>query len=233
MSDGTPSDLVVGVAQGLAAVRARIAAACVAAGRPPGSVELVAVSKTQPVEAVRAAYAAGQRVFGENYVQELVAKAAACADLADVRWHFIGHLQRNKARDVVRVGATVESVDSARLAAALGERAGAEGCRLDLFVQVNVAAEPQKSGCAVAELPGVIEAVRAQPALRLCGLMTVPPADVDPRAVFDALAALAAAHGTAGLSMGMSGDLEAAIAAGATHVRVGTAIFGARRPPSR
>jgi pyridoxal phosphate enzyme (YggS family) len=218
------------VAHGLAVVRARIAAACVAAGRDPGSVELVAVSKTQPVEAVRAAYAAGQRVFGENYVQELVAKAAACADLADVRWHFIGHLQRNKVRDVVRVGATVEAVDSARLAAALGERAGAEGRILDLFVQVNVAAEPQKSGCAVTDLPAVIEAVRAQPALRLRGLMTVPPADVDPRPVFDALAALAAAHDVAGLSMGMSGDLEAAIAAGATHVRVGTAIFGARRP---
>ena len=233
MSDGTPNDLVVDVAQGLAAVRARIDAACIAAERAPGSVELVAVSKTQPVEAVRAAYAAGQRVFGENYVQELVAKAAACADLADVRWHFIGHLQRNKAKEVARVGATVESVDSARLAAALGERAGVEQRVLDVFAQVNVAAEPQKSGCAVAELPEVLEVVRAQPGLRLRGLMTVPPADVDPRPVFEALAALAAAHGTAGLSMGMSGDLEAAIAAGATHVRVGTAIFGARRSPPR
>jgi pyridoxal phosphate enzyme (YggS family) len=233
MSSDEAGGLEADLAQSLATVRARIEAACAAAGRAPGSVELVAVSKTQPVEAVRAAYAAGQRVFGENYVQELVAKAAACADLADLRWHFIGHLQRNKARDVVRVGATTESVDSARLASALAERAAADGRVIDVFVQVNVAVEPQKSGCAVAELPALIDAIRAMPALRLRGLMTVPPADTDPRPVFDALAALAAVHGVSGLSMGMSGDLEAAIAAGATHVRVGTAIFGARRPLGR
>lgn len=233
MTDTERRALEAEVARGLAAVRARIEAACVSAGRAAGTVELVAVSKTQPVEVVRAAYAAGQRVFGENYVQELVGKAAACADLADLRWHFVGHLQRNKARDVVRAGATVESVDSARLAAALGERAGVEGRIVDVFVQVNVAGERQKSGCELAELPVVLEAVRAQQALRLRGLMTVPPAEVDPRPVFDALASLAAAHGTTGLSMGMSGDLEAAVAAGATHVRVGTAIFGARRPQPR
>ena len=220
--------LVATLAASLATVRARIGAACVACGRDPASVELVAVSKTQPVEAVRAAYDAGQRVFGENYVQELVTKGAACTDLEGLRWHFIGHLQRNKAKEIVRVGATVETIDSARLATSLAERAASDGAVLDAFIQVNVAAEPQKSGCTMAELGDVVAAVRALPALRLRGLMTVPPAEGDPRPWFAALRALAAQHHVDALSMGMSADLETAIAEGATHVRVGTAIFGAR-----
>jgi len=220
--------LTASLAPSLAAVRARISAACLACGRDPASVELVAVSKTQPVEAVRAAYATGQRVFGENYVQELATKGAACADLEGLRWHFIGRLQRNKVKEIVRVGATIETLDSARLATSLAERAANEGAVLDAFIQVNVAAEAQKSGCTPAELGDVVAAVRALPALRLRGLMTVPPAEGDPRPWFASLRALAAHHGVAALSMGMSGDLESAIAEGATHVRVGTAIFGAR-----
>jgi pyridoxal phosphate enzyme (YggS family) len=221
-------ELVAELARTLAAVRARITDACALCGRDPASVELVAVSKLQPVEVVRAAYAAGQRVFGENYVQELVAKADACADLTDLRWHFIGHLQRNKAKDVVRARATVETIDSIKLAEAVAERAAREGRVLDVFLQVNVAGETQKSGCAPAELLAVIEGVRAQGALRLRGLMTVPPAEGDPRPWFAQLRSLAQQHGLASLSMGMSADLETAIAEGATHVRVGTAIFGSR-----
>lgn len=220
--------LVAELARTLAEVRARIAAACAPSGRDPATVELVAVSKLQSQEAVRAAYAAGQRVFGENYVQELLTKAEACVDLVDLRWHFIGHLQRNKAKEVVRAGATVETVDSVKLAEALAERAAREGRVLDVFLQVNVAAEPQKSGCAPAEVGAVLAAVRAQGALRPRGLMTVPPAEGDPRPWFALLRELAREHGLHALSMGMSADLEAAIAEGATHVRVGTAIFGGR-----
>ena len=228
MSSAPDPALVADLAGTLAAVRARIDAACAQAGRDAASVELVAVSKTMPLAAVRAAYAAGQRVFGENYVQELVAKADACADLADLRWHFIGHLQRNKAKDVVHTGATVETVDSARLAEALAERATREGRVLEVFVQVNVAAEPQKGGCAPGALGSIVDAVRALGALRLRGLMTVPPVEGDPRPWFAQLRALARPHGLTSLSMGMSADLEAAIAEGATQVRVGTAIFGGR-----
>jgi pyridoxal phosphate enzyme (YggS family) len=217
------------VVAGIAAVRARIARACAACGRDPGDVELVAVSKTHEPEAVRAAYEAGQRVFGENYVRELVDKAAALADLPGLRWHFIGHLQRNKVRDVIDAGAVVETVDSARLATALHERAARLGAgAVDVWVQVNVAREPQKSGCAPEEAEALVDAVRALPALRLRGLMTVPPAEGDPRPWFAALRALRDRVGVSGLSMGMSADLEAAIAEGTTLVRVGTAIFGER-----
>jgi len=219
------------VATNLARVRARIAEACRAAGRAAEEVTLVAVSKRHPPEAVLAAHAAGQRVFGENYVQELVQKADALADRGDLRWHFIGHLQRNKVKEIVRVGAAVETVDSARLAEALGHRASEAGVSLPVWIQVNVAGESQKSGCAPDELADVVEAVRAESALRLSGLMTVPPYDDDPEASrpwFRKLRELAGAHGVSGLSMGMSGDLEVAVAEGATVVRVGTAIFGPR-----
>ena len=135
-----------GIAQRLADVRARIAAACASAGRDPRTVELVAVSKTHPADAVRAAYDAGQRVFGENYVQELAEKSEALADLKDLRWHFIGHLQRNKAKDVVPIATCIETVDSAKLADAIAKRASDRGERMALMLQVNVAREPQKSG---------------------------------------------------------------------------------------
>jgi len=217
----------VSIAGGLATVRARIARACEAAGRDPASVQLVAVSKTKRAEDVRAAYDAGQRLFGENYVQELHEKAGALAGLDGLRWHFIGHLQRNKAKEVVEVASCIETVDSARLADAIAKRVPA-GARLDLMLQVNVAREPQKSGCMPEELAALIAHVRGLDTLALRGLMTVPPADVDPRPHFRALRALAAEHGLTELSMGMSADLEDAIAEGATIVRVGTAIFGSR-----
>jgi PLP dependent protein len=241
----------VSIEDRLHAVRAQIAATAERCGRRAESIRLVAVSKTKPAEDIRAAYAAGQRDFGENYVQEMVAKADALADLPDLRLHFIGHLQRNKAKLAARVASAVHTVDSERLAAELGKRAAetavapgrvftpagavANG-RLAVLVEVNVGGEAQKSGCAPGELGAVLAAIEAEPALRLAGLMTVPPYTDDAagaRPFFDALARLRDAHGGSTrlpeLSMGMSHDLEHAIAAGATIVRVGRAIFGERR----
>lgn len=218
------------VAEGLREVRERIERACAKAGRSPSEVTLVAVSKVHPADAVREAYAAGQRVFGENYVQELADKSGALADLEDLRWHFIGHLQRNKVREVVRAGAWVETVDSERLAAELDKRAP-DGKPVPILLQVNVAGEAQKSGCSPEELPRLIERARALPHLELRGLMTIPPLGEVPEASrphFARLRELAAPHGLRELSMGMSADLEVAIEEGATIVRVGTAIFGAR-----
>jgi pyridoxal phosphate enzyme (YggS family) len=190
-------------------------------------VTLVAVSKTNPASAVREAYEAGQRAFGENYVQELAEKAAAI-DLPDLRWHFIGHLQRNKVKHVVEVGALIETVDSDRLAVEIDKRARVKTA---ILLQVNVGGEGQKSGCTIGELPALIERVRALPALELRGLMTIPPLEASPEAnrpLFAKLRALRGEHGLRELSMGMSADLEVAIEEGATIVRVGTAIFGAR-----
>lgn len=223
------------VRSALDAVRARIDAAARRAGRDPATVALLAVSKTHGPEAVRAAYARGQRDFGENYVQELVPKAAALAALTELRWHFIGHLQTNKCRDVAGLVTTVQSVDSERLVRELGRRAAAAGRTVGILIQVNVAREAQKSGCEVEALPTIIAAARETPGVALRGLMTVPPAADDAgesRRWFDALRALRDEHGGAALlpelSMGMTHDMDEAIAAGATVVRVGTAIFGAR-----
>ncbi|HEY5145557.1 MAG TPA: YggS family pyridoxal phosphate-dependent enzyme [Polyangiaceae bacterium] len=223
------------IAARLAHVRARIDEACRAAGRAPGAVKLIAVSKTKPPEAIREAYASGQRAFGENYAQELAAKAEALAELPDVEWHFIGHLQTNKAKLVARVAHTVHTVDTVVLAKELGKRAAASRATpLDVLIEVNVGREPQKAGASPGEIQEVVDAVRAQSSLVLRGLMTVPPAG-DPRAsrtVFETLVLLRNLHGGAGalpeLSMGMSDDLEEAIGAGATSVRVGRAIFGDR-----
>lgn len=226
--------MAVNIADNLAVVRERMAGAARRAGRDPSDVALVAVSKVHPVSAIREAHAAGQRVFGENYVQELSSKADALADLGDVSFHFIGHLQRNKAKDVVRVGAVVETVDSHRLARAIAQRAEGKAQTMRVMVQVNVGGEAQKSGCAPAETAALIEAVHAEESLQLTGLMTIPPPSDDPegaRAHFAALRALRDAHAPGlGLSMGMSHDLEVAIEEGATFVRVGTAIFGPRPP---
>ena len=220
---------------GLAQVKARIARAVEACGRDPATVKLVAVSKTKPPEAIREAYAAGQRAFGENYAQELEQKARALVDLADIEWHFIGHLQTNKAKVVARVAHVVHTVDSAGLARELAKRVSATGrAPLPVLVEVNVGGEAQKHGAPPGELASVLAAVRAESALALRGLMTMPPAgDLDKaRNVFEALVSLRDLHGGAEilreLSMGMSDDLEIAIACGATFVRVGTAIFGAR-----
>lgn len=218
-------------------VRARIHSAARDAGRAPTSVKLVAVSKTQPPSAVREAYAAGQRDFGENYVQELLQKAEALRDLADLRWHFIGHLQRNKARHVAPLAALVHTVDTPELALELAKRfEGAHsGRRLDVLIEVSIAGEQQKHGVAPAELGALLASVDALPSLRLCGLMCVPPLTdtaAGARPFFDELARLRDLHGgrerLPELSMGMTHDLEQAVSAGATWVRVGTAIFGAR-----
>lgn len=219
----------------LETVRARIERAARAAGRDPASIRLVAVSKTKPAELIRQAYALGQRDFGENYVQELLRKNKELADLPDLVWHAIGHVQTNKARDVVRVAKMIHTVDSVRLAQELGRRAAAAGVTVDALVQVNVGGEPQKSGCAPADLGEVLAAVEAQPSLRLRGLMTIPPHTDDPagaRPFFLALQRLREEHGGPSrlpeLSMGMTHDLEVAIECGATVVRVGSAIFGER-----
>ena len=223
------------IAEQLSRVRARIDAAARAAGRSPGDVTLVAVSKTKPPEAIREAYAAGQRAFGENYAQELVAKAEALADLVDLEWHFVGHLQTNKARVAARIAHVVHTVDTSVLANELGKRAARDRATpLAVLIEVNVGREPQKAGASPGEILEVIDAVRAQPALRLRGLMTVPPAG-DPgaaRTAFETLALLRNLHGGPALlpdlSMGMTDDLEAAVASGATYVRIGRAIFGDR-----
>jgi PLP dependent protein len=223
------------IAARLAHVRGRIDEACRAAGRTPATVKLIAVSKTKPPEAIREAYDSGQRAFGENYAQELVAKAEALADLADLEWHFIGHLQTNKAKLVARIAHAVHTVDTVVLARELGKRAAAgRETPLDVLIEVNVSREPQKAGASPSEIQEVVDALRVEPSLVLRGLMTVPPAG-DPRAsrtVFETLVTLRNLHGGAGelpeLSMGMSDDLEEAIAAGATSVRIGRAIFGDR-----
>lgn len=211
------------------AVQERVAAACARAGRDPQEVTLVAVSKVHPPEAIRALHALGHRVFGENYVQEMVSKAEALAGLDGLRWRFIGGLQRNKAKYVAPLRATVETVDSPRLAAALAKRV--EGAPLEVLAQVDLACEPQKGGCAPDALDALLDAIRTHDALALRGLMTIPPLAEDPeqtRPHFARLRALADRRGLPEVSMGMSADLEVAIEEGATVVRVGTAIFGPR-----
>ena len=223
----------VTVSERLEDVRARIDAATIACGRERGSVRLVAVSKTKPPEAVREAYAAGQRDFGESYAQELADKAVALADLADLRWHFIGHLQSNKAKVVAKHAHVVHAVDGASLAKELAKRAAKDGRSLDALVEVKLSHEPTKHGVRPEELEEVLAAIERETALRLRGLMTLPPDDeAATRSAFSTLASLRGLHGGPSrlpeLSMGMTGDLEIAIESGATMVRVGTAIFGAR-----
>jgi PLP dependent protein len=219
------------IAGAIEGVQERIVRACERAGRDSSSVQLVAVAKGHPEEAIRAAYEAGMRVFGENYAQDLAAKASMLNDLADIRWRFIGHLQRNKIKLIEEARATVDTIDSVRLAEALSARARASGTNIEALLQVNVGGEAQKSGCAPHELPALVEAVRALPNITLRGLMTVAP-DLDDveatRPFFARLRELAEAHGLPELSMGMTHDLEQAVAEGATMLRIGTAIFGPR-----
>jgi PLP dependent protein len=235
---------VSSIVEGLAGVRERIANAALAANRSPEQIRLVAVTKTKPPEAVREAYLAGQRDFGENYVQELLEKAEALQDLPDIRWHLIGHLQRNKVKPLLRVVSVVHTLDSTRLARELGRRAAevraagtvtGTGLPLPVLAEVNVGGEGQKSGTSPSELGALLETIEQEPELRLSGLMTVPPVTDDPegaRPFFEELARLRDQYGGAErlpeLSMGMTHDLEQAILAGATLVRVGTAIFGRR-----
>jgi pyridoxal phosphate enzyme (YggS family) len=220
------------IARNLAAVKARIAEACAKAGRDPATVTLVAVSKTNPGEAVEAALAAGQLHFGENRVQEAMGKFPPLrAAHPAMRLHLIGGLQTNKAREAVRVADVIESLDRPKLAAAIADAIKKEGRTPDLLVQVNTGDEPQKAGIPRAEAEAFLRACRDDHGLTVSGLMCIPPVEADPRPHFAYLADLAAKHGLRVLSMGMSGDFEAAIAEGATHVRVGTAIFGARPYP--
>ena len=219
----------------LQAVKFRIARACAAAGRDPRDIVLVAVSKTFPTDAVRAAHAAGQRDFGENHAQDAVAKIDALADL-DVVWHFIGPIQSNKTRTIAAHFAWVHSIDRLTIAERLAAQRPGQLPPLQACIQVNVSGEATKSGVAPAEAPALARAVAALPRLQLRGLMAIPEPTDDPalqRRRFESLRDLRdrlAADGLAldTLSMGMSDDLESAIAAGATMVRVGTAIFGAR-----
>jgi hypothetical protein len=224
----------------LAAVRQRIADAARAAGRDPASVALLAVSKTWPAADVRALAALGQTAFGENRAQELTAKAAELADLP-LEWHFVGQLQRNKAAAVARAGAVVHSVDQSPLARALARAGEERGTPVGVFVQVDLGGAAgelgERGGVAPDDVARLAEEVAGLPGLRLRGLMAVAPRDEPPGPAFARLAALAerlrADHPDATeLSAGMSGDLEEAIAAGATLVRVGTALFGSRPLPS-
>lgn len=220
------------VAGALARVRERIAAAARRAGRDPAAVTLVAVSKGHGAEAVRAAMAAGQRVFGENYAQELAEKAAALADAAPV-WHFVGRLQRNKARFVVGRAALIHTVDSIPLAGEIDRRAAASGAGVaqEMLVQVSLAGEAQKGGVPPDALPALLEAARHSAHVRCVGLMTMTPFEDEPeraRPYYRALRELAARFALPQLSMGMSSDFAVAIEEGATLVRVGTAIFGPR-----
>ena len=217
------------VATGLSAVRARIAAAAARAGRPATAVHLVAVSKTHATDAVLAALAAGQTLFGENRVQEAAGKFPALRTAHPaLRLHLIGGLQTNKARDAVRLADVIEVLDRPRLADAIADAIQREGRAPALLVQVNVGDEPQKAGIPTAEADAFIAACQTRFGAGLTGLMCIPPAEGDPAPHFAWLAACAARHGLGVLSMGMSGDFETAIANGATHVRVGTAIFGHR-----
>jgi pyridoxal phosphate enzyme (YggS family) len=219
----------------LQAVKSRIARACAEAGRDPRDIVLVAVSKTFPADAVRAAHAAGQRDFGENHAQDAVAKIDALADL-DLVWHFIGPVQSNKTRSIAERFAWVHSIDRLRVAERLAAQRPGPLPPLQACIQVNVSGEATKSGVAPADAPTLARAVAALPRLQLRGLMAIPEPTDDPalqRRRFESLRDLKDRLAGGGLvldtlSMGMSDDLEAAIAAGATMVRVGTAIFGAR-----
>ncbi len=232
----TAEESSVGQAAGtkarLAAVAARIAAAVEAAGRDPAEVTLVAVSKTHPPERIEAVIAAGHRIFGENRVQEAASKYPALkAAWPDLRSHLIGPLQSNKARDAVRLFDVIETLDRPKLARALATAMDQEGRRPVCYVQVNTGEEPQKSGVAPGEADALIALARDELGLPVEGLMCIPPLDEEPALHFALLREIARRNGLSILSMGMSADFETAIRFGATHVRVGTAIFGARGAP--
>jgi pyridoxal phosphate enzyme (YggS family) len=213
-------------------IRQQIATAARKVNRDPESVQLVAVSKRHPAEAIRAAYECGVRDFGENYVQELVAKAEALRDLEDLRWHLIGHLQTNKAKYVVKVAHYVHTLDNPRVIDELSRRAEQAGRQLDVSIEVNIGKEAQKSGCSPEEAEALVAHVQQAANLRLVGLMTVGQYVSDPEAARPTFVALRQLRDRiapgSGLSMGMSGDFAVAIEEGATCVRVGTAIFGER-----
>jgi pyridoxal phosphate enzyme (YggS family) len=217
----------------IAEVRRRIAEAAAAAGRDVAAVELVAVSKTQPAEMVAAALASGQRLFGENRVQEAAGKFPALRERhPDLVLHLIGPLQTNKVRDAVALFDAIETLDRPRLAEALAAEFARSGRRPRCFVQVNTGEEPQKAGVAPGAADAFIEDCRGRLGLPVVGLMCIPPQDEEPAPHFALLREIARRHGLVDLSMGMSADFETAIRFGATHVRVGTALFGERAKPA-
>jgi pyridoxal phosphate enzyme (YggS family) len=212
----------------LADVNSRIAQAAGIAGRAPGDVTLVAIAKTHPAEAIVPLIEAGQRVFGENKVQEAQGKWPALkARWPDIALHLVGQLQSNKAEDAVALFDCIHSLDRSSLVSALAKAMDKEGRRVPCFVQVNIGGEEQKGGCAIGELPALLEEAR-KAELPVVGLMCVPPLEIEPAPFFAFLAKLADDNGLAQLSMGMSGDYETAIMLGATHVRIGSALFGER-----
>ena len=227
------------IADRLAEVRGRIAAAARSAGRDPSSIRLVAVSKTFPIDAIREAYAAGQREFGENRVQEALEKIAACGDL-EIRWHLLGHLQTNKAKKAAPAFSTIHSVDSVELLQKIDAAAADTGRAPELLIQVDLAGEATKFGVPPADVPRLFDAAFRCHTVRVAGLMTLPPipeSPADARPWFRQLRELRDEWRAAGvppsmlaeLSMGMSGDFEVAIEEGSTMVRIGTAIFGSRQ----
>ena len=194
----------------------------------PAGVTLVAVSKTHPAAAIREAYAAGLRDFGENYAQEWREKADALQDLADLRWHFIGGLQTNKVKYLAGRVTAIHTLDRLELAREISKRFLAKGATARVYLEVNIGGEATKSGCASDKTPALVEAARALPALELAGLMAIPPPGEDPRPHFRLLRGLRDRLGLAGLSIGMSADWRIAIEEGSTCVRIGSAIFGER-----
>ena len=220
------------IADNIAQVSSRIHAAALAAKRDADSVQLLAVSKTQPAEALREAYAAGLRDFGENYLQEALSKQLELADLPLI-WHFIGPIQSNKTRAIAEHFAWVHSVDRLKIAQRLSEQRPADLPPLNICIQVNVSGEASKSGCTPADLPALANAISELPRIKLRGLMAIPEPTEDRAAQDAAFAAVQSLQASLNLpldtlSMGMSHDLESAIAMGATWVRIGTALFGAR-----
>lgn len=227
----TPSEAAVDVAANLATVNASIAAAARAAGRDPAEVTLVAVSKTHGPDRIEPAIAAGHKLFGENRVQEAEGKWPALkAAHADVRVHLIGPLQTNKVKKAVALFDAIETVDRPKLARALAREMAAQDRWLDCFIEVNTGEEPQKAGVLPADVDDFVRLCRDELKLPLKGLMCIPPLDEEPALHFALLRQIAERNDLPGLSMGMSADFETAIEFGATHVRVGTAIFGPREP---
>ena len=212
----------------LTSIHARIARAAKLANRDPADVTLVAISKTHPADRIEPLLAAGHRVFGENRVQETQDKWPALRErYPDVRLHLVGQLQSNKAADAVATFDAIHAVDRASLITALAKAMDTHDRRPDCFLQVNIGAEEQKGGCAIPALPALLAEARTA-ALPVAGLMAIPPAAVEAAPYFALLAKLARDHGLTGLSIGMSEDFETAVTLGATHIRVGSALFGAR-----